>query len=173
MDSLSEPHDVVSLRGPEVQRIGRRFWIKVGAVSLASLAAIIVISYISAVNDNARIDRLKTHGISVVVTVTNCVGNIGGSGSNAAGYTCHGKYRLNGVRYFEVIGSKTTLSAPGSTLRSVADPGRPTTIELASAVATSSSSPKVYLVPSLLAFLFVAFGYEFLRRILPSRRRAR
>jgi hypothetical protein len=173
MVANSEPHHVVSLRGPEVASVGRRFWTSVAAFILALLATVVIVSFVSAVNDNSRIDRLRAHGLSVIVTVTDCVGNIGGSGSNAAGYTCRGAYRLNGVRYSEVIGSKTTFSTSGSQVRCVADPSRRTTIELASAVARSSSSSTVYIVPSLLALLFVALGSEFLRRLLPSRRRTR
>lgn len=167
----SEPRDVVSLRGPEVSNIGRRFWITVAAIMLALLATIVTVSFVSAVNDNSRVERLKTHGVSAIATVTDCVGNIGGSGSNAAGFTCHGTYRLDGVQYQEVIGSKTTFSTPGSRVMVVADPTRPSTIEIASAVATSSSSSTVYVVPTLLAFLCGVLAFIFVRRILTTERR--
>lgn len=135
-----------------------------GTFVLALFAVIIVVTFISATNDNARIDRLKSHGVSVVVTVTSCVGNIGGSGSNAAGYTCHGSYRVDGVRYEEIIGSKTTQSPAGTEVRAVADPNRPSTVELASAVARSTSSSSVYVVPSILALVFVVLALALLRR---------
>lgn len=135
-----------------------------GTFVLALFAVIIVVTFISATNDNARIDRLKSHGVSVVVTVTSCVGNIGGSGSNAAGYTCHGSYRVDGVRYEEIIGSKTTQSPAGTEVRAVADPNRPSTVELASAVARSTSSSAVYVVPSILALVFVVLALALLRR---------
>ncbi len=112
-----EPRESFSLRGAEAQHIAGRFWSIAGVLVLAAFAAIVVVSFVSALNDNARIVRLKDHGIPVVVTVTSCVGNIGGSGSNAAGYTCRGSYRVHGVRYEEVIASKSTLSAPGTKLR--------------------------------------------------------
>jgi hypothetical protein len=153
-----------SLRGPDARSINGRFWFVTGALLLVIFALIIVVSFISATNDNARIDRLKNHGVSVAVTVTSCVGNIGGSGSNAAGYTCRGSYRVNGVRYLEIIGSKTTLSITGTKERAVVDPARPSTIELASAVQTSSSSSSVYLVPSLLALSFVVLTLALLGR---------
>jgi hypothetical protein len=92
------------------------------------------------------------------------VGNIGGSGSNAAGYTCHGSYRVDGVRYVEIIGSKTTQSPAGTEVRAVADPNRPSTVELASAVARSTSSSSVYVVPSILALVFVVLALALLRR---------
>lgn len=160
MDTPTSP----SLRGPDARSINGRFWFTVGALALAVFAFIIVVSFISATNDNARIDRLKNHGVAVEATVTSCVGNIGGSGSNAAGYTCHGTYRINGVRYEEVIGSKSTPSNAGTRVAAVADPARLSTIELASAVQASSSSPSVYVVPGLLALSLVVLTLLFLRR---------
>jgi hypothetical protein len=153
-----------SLRGPDARSISGRFWYLAGALLLTVFAVIVVVSFLSASNDNARIDRLKDHGVVVTVTVTNCVGNIGGSGSNAAGYTCHGSYSVRGVRYREIIGSKTTLSARGVQLRAVADPAHPSTIELASKVRTSSSSTSVYVVPSVLALLFLLLTFALFRR---------
>jgi hypothetical protein len=168
MTAPPDPPDVSTLRGPTARPIGRRFWLVAGAILIAVLTILVAISFVSAVSDNARIDRLRTHGVPVVVTVTNCVGNIGGSGSNGAGYTCRGAYRVGGVTYHEVIGSKTTLSTVGSTVHCVADPSRPSTIELASAVAASSSSPSHYLVPSLLALVTISLAAILLR----TRRRA-
>ncbi len=168
--SASEPPTVVALRGPQAQRIDRRFWSVAGALLLAAFAAVVVVSFISAVNDNARIDRMKNHGISVVVTVTSCVGDIGGSGSNAAGYTCRGSYRVHGVHYEEVIASKSTWSDTGTNVRGVADPSRPSTVELASAVATSSSSDSTYVIPGLLALLCVVLSATTLLRRSSIRR---
>ena len=169
MNSVPQSSEFSSLRGPEAQRIGSRFWFATGALLLTAFAVVIIVSFISATNDNSRIDRLKTRGVSVVVTVTNCVGNIGGSGSNASGYTCHGTYVVGGVRYQEIIGSKSTLSSAGSKVQGVADPARPSTIELASAVARSSTSPSVYVVPSVLALFFIALTPIFFRRLRTSR----
>jgi len=155
MSVAPEPHHVASLRGAEAQRIGGRFWYVVCVLVFIILAVVVVVSFVAALSDNARIERLKTQGISVVVTVTSCTGHIGGSGSNAAGYTCYGKYRVHGVRYEEIIGSKSTLSPTGATVRGVADPSHPSTIELASAVDASSSSDTAYVVPIILTLLFI------------------
>lgn len=163
MGTASEPRDVNLLRGAEAQHISCKFWLIAGTVLCAILVAIVIVSFISAATDNARIERLKFHGVSVTVTVIDCVGNIGGSGSNAAGYTCRGTYRVDGVHYREIIGSKTTLSPPGSTVRGVADPARPSTVELASAVTSSSTSESAYIVPSLLTLLLGALGLKMIR----------
>jgi hypothetical protein len=122
------------------------------------------VSFISAFNDNARVDRMKNRGIPVTVTVTSCVGNIGGSGSNAAGYTCRGSYRVDGVRYVEVIGSKSTSSRAGTRVHGVVDPSRRSTVELTSAVRASTSSLSVYVVPGLLAVFFVIAAIALRRR---------
>lgn len=167
------PPEFTPLRGASAQRIDVRFWRYAGTAAFAAFTVIVIVSFISASNDNSRIERLKNHGISVVVTVTDCVGNIGGSGSNAAGYTCHGSYRVDGVRYLETIGSMTTMSATGTKVRGVADPERPNSIELASTLATSSTSLSVYVVPSVLALLAIGLSLVLLRRQLHQRAKGR
>ena len=163
MDVPPATVELTSLRGPQAQRIDSRFWRYAGAAVLAIFTVVVIVSFISASNDNSRIDRLKSHGISAVVTVTGCVGNIGGSGSNAAGYTCQGSYRINGVRYVETIGSLSTMTIQGTKVKGVADPERPSTIELASALATSSTSSSVYVAPMLLALLVIFLALVFFR----------
>jgi hypothetical protein len=169
VNNVRQSSEFSSLRGPEAQRIGGWFWFATGALLLTTFAVVIIVSFVSATNDNARIDRLKTRGLPVVITVTNCVGNIGGSGSNASGYTCNGAYGVKGVKFQEIIGAKSTFSLAGSTVQGIADPAHPSTIELASAVARSSSSLSVYVVPSVLAILIVASTLLFLRRLRSSR----
>jgi len=168
VDSSTPP----ALRGPDARHISDRFWLVSATVLLVVFAIIVVVTFISAFNDNARVDRMKNHGIPVTVTVTSCVGNIGGSGSNASGYTCRGSYRVNGVRYVEVIGSKSTQSNPGTEVQGVVDPSRRSTVELTSAVRASSSSPSVYFVPVLLAVFFVIGSVALRRRHRSSPSRA-
>jgi hypothetical protein len=163
MDTYSGPGDVSNLRGAEARQFSRTFWTIAGAILCVVLAVVITVGFLSAARDNARIERLKSHGVLVTVTVSNCVGNIGGSGSNAAGFTCRGTYQVGGVRYREVIGSKTTFSSSGSLVRGVADPVRPSTIELASAVKASSTSASKYIVPSLLTLLLGALAFRMIR----------
>lgn len=173
MATPQDSRELTALRGAAAQRIDVRFWRFAGTAVLAIFAVIVIVSFISAANDNSRIERLKSHGVSVVVTVTSCVGNIGGSGSNAAGYTCYGTYHVEGVRYHENIGSRATMSTTGTRLRGVADPQRPSTIELASTLAKSSTSLSVYVVPSLLALLVLGLSLVFYRRLSHRRGAAR
>jgi hypothetical protein len=154
---------VTSMRGPTAVSVGRKFWLFAGALGLGVFAAVLVVSFISATSDNARIERMKNHGIPVTVTVTNCTGNIGGSGSNAAGYTCRGDYSVDGTTFHELIGSMSIFSVSGSKVRGVVDPSHHSTVVLSSAIRTSVSSTRAYLRPGLLTFLFVALSLTFLR----------
>ncbi len=153
---------LTSLRGAAPAPVGRRFWMVVGTLALVILGVVVVVSFLSAANDNARITRMKSHGIAVNATVIECIGNLGGSGSNAANYTCRGSYNVGSRTYHEVIGSMNNWAAPHSTVRAVADPSRPSTLVLASAVASSRASNSAYLAPGLLLVAFVALVLAFL-----------
>jgi len=154
---------VVSLRGPEVVSIGRKFWHRLAAVALALSFTALIVNVVSTAHDNARIARMKTHGIAVRVTVTRCIGSVGGSGSNGAGYTCHGDYSIAGTTYHELIGSMTTFATSGTKVNSVADPSKPTTVILASALKTSTASLAAYVPAGLLAIVLIAFTFVFVR----------
>jgi hypothetical protein len=54
----------------------------------------------------------------------------------------------------------------------IADPSQPSTIELASAVTSSSPSNEAYLAPGLLSVLFVALALGYLRVVRRSRSRS-
>lgn len=143
--------------------MGRRLWSVIAVLGLFAFAIALVVSFISATNDNARISRMRDHGIPVVVTVRTCIGNLGGSGSNAANYTCAGIYVVRATTYHEVIGAMSTFAAPGTRVHAVADPSRPSTVELAPAVASSAPSSGAYVVPGLLALAFLVLLAAFLR----------
>jgi hypothetical protein len=161
------PRDIAevttSLRGPAVAGVGRRFWLVVSALGLLIFAVVLVVSFVSTANDNARTSRLKLHGIPVAVTVTQCFGNLGGSGSNAADYTCHGSYRVAGVRYEELIGSMTSFSRPGTIVRGVVDPSRHDAVVLATAVTASSTSSGTFVIESILSLVFLLLTWLFVR----------
>ncbi len=170
LDQVRSNNSVTTLRGASPVGVGRRFWVFAGALALVVFALALGVSFTSAAHDNARIDRLHTRGVALSATVSTCLGNLGGSGSNASSYTCRATYSVQGATYDEVVGLMSSFSAPGTRVAVVADPSRLSTIELASAVATSSASNRVYLVPGLLSGLFVALalGYLHLVRSLRS-----
>ncbi|HUX04084.1 MAG TPA: hypothetical protein VMV53_04170 [Acidimicrobiales bacterium] len=165
---------VALLRGPEALSARRKYWLGAGALGLIIFAAAIVVAFVSATNDNARIERMRANGIPVTVTVAGCVGSLGGSGSNIVGYTCQGDYRVGGTAYHEIIGSMTTLAAPGTLVRAVADPTQHSSVVLASAARTATASPKVYALSGVLSVMLalLTLGYGRLARRSTSSRRS-
>lgn len=171
LPSVSDAPDVASfdgrvatLRGAHTAAPRTGPWRVVGLIVLLLVALSLVVSFFSAANDNARIARMKSHGIPVMVSVTNCVGQIGGSGSNNAGFVCQGTYRVRGTKYHESIGSMTTFATFGTLVHAVADPAKPSTIVLATALDRSTASDGAYLVPSVLSMMFVAVVVVVVRR---------
>ena len=149
------------LRGADAPAVSGRFWLLAAGAALAIAAVAITVSVLSAVNDNARITRLHHAGIPVSVTVTSCIGNLGGSGSNAANYTCRGSYSVAGSHYVETISSLTTFTSPGRHVAAVVDPAHHGSLTLASALATTQASSARYLIPAAmsLVWLVIAAGY--------------
>jgi len=150
--------EVPVLRGAAPAAVRRGLWIYAGALCLAVFAAILVVSFLSISNDNARVSRMKAHGIPVSVTVTGCLGNIGGSGSTSAGYTCRGDYTIHGATYHELIGSMTTFAAAGTTVPGVVDPSHHGTVVLSSFVRSASASPWRFVTPSILTIVLIALS---------------
>jgi hypothetical protein len=132
---------IASLRGASAGSIGRTFWLGAAALGLAVFAAVLMVSMVSAFNDNARIERMKAHGIPVTVIVTTC----------------------NGTTFHEVIGSMATFAASGTAVRAVADPSNHGTIALSSAVKTSKASPWAFVPPGALAVLVIILTWLFVR----------
>lgn len=158
---------VGTLRGAGVQvdirRLGR-IGVRVGLVALAS---VVVALFAAGVHKNAQINRLHHDGVPVAITVTGCVGQLGGSGSNAAGYSCTGTFALDGHRYRAAIPG-TTLYPPGSTVRGEAVPADPALMTTVRELSTEHASWKAFLTPAvLLVVLVLALGL-----VLASRRRA-
>jgi len=134
------------------------------AVCLVALAVVAVALFVAGVDKNDQITRLRQHGVAVGVTVTGCLGLLGGSGSNAAGYECKGTFTLAGHRYHEDIPGNT-IRTPGSTIRAVAVPGNPPLLSTARAVATDRPSWHVFAVPTILIVVDVlAVGALVVRR---------
>ena len=151
------------LRGAGVDIDVRRASRVVVAVVLVALAALIVVLFTAGVDKNAQITTLRTRGVPVTVTVSGCLGLLGGSGSNAAGYACQGTFTFGGQRYHAAIPGNS-FERPGSTVRAVTDPDDPTLLSTAALVATEHASWTVFLLPGGLVILFVLIGGVALRR---------
>lgn len=146
-----------SLRGAEVATVNvRRLGDVLVVLCLVVLLVLTVAFFIAAAHKNDQIDQLKQHGQPVTITVTGCLGLLGGSGSNGAGYTCRGRFVLDGHRYEEAIPGNIQY-ATGTHLHGVVVPGDPGLVTTSRILATEHTSASVYVLPIvLLAVLLVA-----------------
>jgi hypothetical protein len=158
---------VSRLRGAGVEVDVRRVGRVVGAVCLVALAIAAIALFGAGAHKNDQITRLRQNGVAVEVTVTGCLGLLGGSGSNAAGYECKGAFVLARHRYTEDIPGNT-IRTPGATIRAVAVPGDPPLLSTVRAVASDRPSWHVFVVPTILIVVDVLV----VGAVLVRRRRA-
>ncbi len=153
-DTASSDAALTTLRGAGVDVNTRLAGRVVAAVCLVGLAVLVVILFVAGYHKNEQINRLRQHGVPVTVTVTGCLGLLGGSGSNPAGYACQGTFMLGGQHYRESIPG-TALRPPGSKVQAVAVAGDPPLLSTRHAVATDRASASVYVVPAILLVVLV------------------
>jgi hypothetical protein len=146
---------VAPLRGAGVQIDSRHVVRVLVGIVLVTLAVLVVVFTVAGIHNNRQIDLLRNQGVPVTVTVTSCQGLLGGSGSNAAGYSCRGAYVLDGHRYDELLPG-TSLHAPGATIASLAVPGDPALVSPVSVVDSEHASDNVYILPGVLLVILVA-----------------
>jgi hypothetical protein len=160
---------VTTLRGARVEVDGRRAARVAGTVVPLTLLVLSIVFFFVGANKNAQISALRNHGVPVVVTVSKCIGLMGGSGSNPAGYACTGTYVLDGHRYNEAIPGNT-LYGPGAKLRGVADANDPQLMSTATDVASQQTSWRVFILPTVLfvAFILLAGGLLLRKRSVGS-----
>ena len=156
---------LTTLRGAGVDIDVRKTGRIVVALCLVALAVVAVVLLVAGIHKNAQINRLRSDGVPVTVTVSGCLGLLGGSGSNPAGYACQGTFTLDGHRYSESIPGNT-LRPPGTKVRAVAVSGSPPLLSTAHAVATDRASASVFVVPIILFVILVGLvgGLLFRRR---------
>jgi hypothetical protein len=151
--------------GLDVRRVGQA----VVGLCLVALAVSVVIFYVGAVHKNAQIADLRAHGVPVPFTITGCLGLLGGSGSNQAGYACRGTFTVGGHRYNEPIPGNTD-HPPGMVLRAVTVPGDPALVRTERDLAGEQTSAKVFIFPTvLLVVLLLLVGVLLFRRRQPRR----
>ena len=92
---------------------------------LVTLAVLVVVFTVAGVHKNSQINELHHDGVPVTVTVTSCLGLMGGSGSNAAGYSCSGSFTVHGTHYTESLPGSGVSQPIGSTLAAIAVPNDP------------------------------------------------
>ena len=116
-------------------------------VGLAAVVVTAVALLYSGSRKNSQIEALRTHGVPVTMTVDGCRGLLGGSGSNAAGYSCWGSFREAG-RPFSAYIPGDALRAPGSTVRIVTVAGDPALLTTPAELSAEAPSSRVFVLPS-------------------------
>jgi hypothetical protein len=165
-----EPSDRVGqLRGAGVSVDGRRVGQVAIGIVLVTLLVLTIVFTVVGIHTNQQNDRLHNDGVPVTFTVAGCMGLLGGSGSNAAGYSCHGTYTLDGKTYSEQLPGDS-FHRPGSAVPAIAVPGDPALVSPTSIVATEHSSTSVFVLPIIL--LVVLLLLVALLLVLRRRRQA-
>jgi hypothetical protein len=148
---------VTTLRGAHVEVDSRRVARGLIGASVLALAAVTVVLFAAGVHKNAQITSLRRHGVPIDVTVIKCLGVLGGSGSNAAGYSCRGTFVLNGKRYTHTIPGDTLL-APGTIVRLVTVESDPGLIATVNQVESDRTSRGVFILPTVLVVVLAALA---------------
>ncbi len=143
------------LRGAGVQVNGRSVAAVAIGLVLLTLLALSVAFLISGIQKNQQINELQSKGVPVTVTVTNCLGLLGGSGSNAAGYSCEGTYAVDGHTYTEQLPG-LAFHARGESVAALAVPGDPAVVSPVNIVRTEHTSANVFILPAVLFVVFLA-----------------
>ncbi len=127
------------------------------ALLLVGLAVLAGALFVAGVNKNAQIDRLRHHGVPVEITVTQCIGLLGGSGSNGAGYQCRGRFTLDGRHHDEALPG-LGFQAPGTVLRGIAVPDDPGLVTTSKDLSAEHTSAGVFVLPTVLLVVLLATG---------------
>jgi hypothetical protein len=160
---------VSTLRGAGARVNPRRVArVAVGLV-LGTLLVLTIAFVLVGAHKNQQIDELRNQGVPVTYTVTSCQGLLGGSGSNAAGFSCTGTYSIDGRRYREPLPG-SSQHAPGATVAAIAVPSDPALLSTPQIVQSEHASWYVYVLPTV---FFVAFLLVLAAVALSRRRRRR
>lgn len=141
---------VSTLRGASRPSVdGRKAAHIVVGLTMATLAVLGIVFIVVGVNKNNQINELKSKGVPVTFVVTKCVGQLGGSGSNVAGYACQGSYVIDGRRYFETLPG-SSYYAPGARVPGVSVRSDPNLLSTPAIVRSDRSSAAVFVLPIVL-----------------------
>jgi hypothetical protein len=134
----------------DARQVGR---VVVG-LCLVTLLVLVIVFTIAGVNKNDQINRLHHDGVPVNVTVTGCLGLMGGSGSNTAGYSCTGTFTVDGKSYSESLPG-TSFHKPHSSVRAIVVPNDPALISPVSVVSTQHAGFSVFVLPLVLLIVLL------------------
>jgi hypothetical protein len=150
--SSNEP--LSTLRGAGVNYDARKVGRVVVGLCLLTLAVLVIVFTIAGVHRNSQINQLHHDGVPVTVTVTHCFALMGGSGSNAAGYSCRGTFTIHGNRYTENLPGNG-LRKVGTTLPAKVVPSDPALVSPVSTVNSEHTSASVFVLPIILLVVLV------------------
>ena len=168
----AESGRVGTLRGATVSFNPRRLVQGALALALVTLTVTAIVLTVAGIHSNDQINRLQTQGQPVTVTVSGCLGLLGGSGSNDAGYSCNGSYQLAGRLYHEPLPG-STFYRPGTKVPSIAVPGDPALVSPVAIVDAQQTSNGVFVVPIVLGVVLLALIAVLVLRSRPGRRTTR
>jgi hypothetical protein len=165
----SSPGDAGYIRGGTGAPVDlRRVLQVVLALGIVGLLTAVVVTTISASDQNSRNARLRRAGVPVVVTVTGCVGYGSGIAQAVNYYQCRGTYTMDGHRFDEVIGGLRAQEPVGERLAAVAVRGEASSVTTTRSVAKPGSTFAPYITPIALGavamMLALALGLELRRR---------
>lgn len=119
------------------------------SVCLVAIAIVAVILLIAGVQKNDQVDNLQHHGVRINVTVVSCLGLLGGSGSNGAGYACKGTYTFDSRHFTQSIPGDADRRL-GSVIPGVIVASNPSLLSTPGLVAEEQASWKVFIAPIIL-----------------------
>jgi hypothetical protein len=155
---------VAMLRGARIEVDAGRVGRVLGGAVVAALAVLAAVFFFVGAHKNAQIAELRQHGVPVEVTVTKCLGLMGGSGSNGAGYACSGTFRLAGHLFDESVPGDVNYG-PGTRISAVAAANGSGLFAPVDVLASERTSWTVYILPGVLALAFIVLaGAWMLRR---------
>jgi hypothetical protein len=156
-----------TLRGASVGQVNVRLIGQVLAlVGMVTLTVLVVVFALAGAHRNSQISTLRTHGVAVDMKVVNCAVQLGGSGSNPAGYQCVGTLSVNGHRYTEPIPGITKYNQ-GQILHVVVVPTDPALLSTVHDLSRKHTSASVYVLPIV---LFVALVLLLVGLVVERRR---
>jgi hypothetical protein len=144
-------HEPLStLRGAPVRADAGRIVRVVTWIVVVGMVVLVVLLAVAGARKNAQITELHRQGIPVEMTVTSCMGLLGGSGTNPAGYSCHGTFTLDGRTYDDAVPGYSLLG-PGTQLAGVTVLSDPKLFTTPAVLRGEHPSWRVYIAPAVLA----------------------
>lgn len=140
---------ISTLRGASAAVDAHRAAQVVVGLILTTLAVLGVVFLVVGIDKNGQINELKNQGVPVTYVVSKCLGLLGGSGSNAAGYSCQGSYTIDGRRFFENLPGSSKYG-PGAKVQAISVRSDPSLLSTQRILDSERASGSVFILPAVL-----------------------